>query len=132
MKDRKKITILLIVLSAAAFLLTLHPKSVAMRFAGGPDEPFYDWFRYWSLVPMGYGNWGPIITGICTVLSAVLAAVQLITGKAKLYRWIRNCGIAAVIGNTISLLLFGTMTIFGIGVLILMAAVTAFAHTAIE
>lgn len=132
MKVWKKLPVLPFVLSAAAFLLTLHPRGVAMRFAGGPDETFYDWFCYWSLIPMGYGNWGPIITAVCTALSTVLAAVQRITGKLKLYRWLRNCGIVAVIGNTLSLMLFGTMTVFGIVILILMAAVTAFAHTGIE
>lgn len=131
MKDPKKTTVLLTVLSLIALLLTFHPQGVVMNFMGENGEKFPFYYRCWSLMPMGYGNWGPLITGVCAVLSTAFAAAQLITEKPKLYRWIRNVSIAALVGSGINCLL-GGMTIYGVAILVLMAATAFLAHNMTE
>ena len=126
MKDRKKAVILLM-LSAAALALTFYPQGVVMNFMGENGEKFPFYYPYWSLMPMGYGNWGPLITAAGVAAAAVCAAVQVFIKKGNLMKWIRNFGITAILGGGINCLL-GGMTIYGIVILVLMAAVCGLSH----
>ena len=76
---------------------------------------------------MGYGNWGPLITAASVAAAAVCSAVQLFVKKANLLKWIRGCGIPAILGGGLNCLL-GGMTIYGWVILALMAAVAGLAH----
>lgn len=60
---------LLALLPAAVLALGALPNSVVMRFANYQGEPYMRFYPYYSLMPLGYGNWGPMLT---MVLSAVL------------------------------------------------------------
>ena len=127
MKDRKKTAILLTLLSAAALALTFHPQGVVMNFMGENGEKFPFYYPHWSLMPMGYGNWGPLITAASAAAAAVCSAVQLFVKKANLLKWIRSCGIAAILGGGLNCLL-GGMTIYGTVILALMAVVAGLVH----
>jgi len=50
---------------------------VAMTFAPGPIERIPKYFSYFSLAPVGYANWFPIITGV-SVCVAVLHVITLV------------------------------------------------------
>jgi len=130
MEKRKRTAILLPVLFTLVFLLTLHPKGITMRFAYAPDSYTYVSYPHYSTMPLGYGNWGPMITFISTVIAGVQSYVLLFTGKEKLFGMIRNFGIVSILGSAISLMLSGTMNPVGFAVLAFTAVAAAFAHEA--
>ena len=130
MDKRKRTSILLPVLFTMVFLLTLNPNGVTMRFAYAPDMFTYVSYPHYSMMPLGYGNWGPMITFVCTVAATVLSFILVITQKEILFQWIRNVGIASIVGSGISLMLSGTMTAFGFAIFAFTAVAAAFAHEA--
>ena len=130
MDKRKRTAILLPILFTLVFLLTLHPKGVTMRFAYAPDVFTYVSYPHYSTVPLGYGNWGPMITFTCTVMATVQSYVLLFTGKEKLFAMIRNFGIVSIAGSALSLMLSGTMSAFGFAIFAFTAVAAAFAHEA--
>lgn len=130
MDKRKRTAILLPILFTLVFLLTLHPKGVTMRFAYAPDSFTYVSYPHYSMMPFGYGNWGPRITFFCTVIATVQSYVLFFTRKEKLFAMIRNFGILSILGSAISLMLSGTMNAVGFAVFAFTAVATAFAHEA--
>lgn len=64
---------------AGAFVLELLPVGVVMRFAKGPNELFPpQYYSYFSLVPFGYADFTPLITGLLTVAALISAVLALI------------------------------------------------------
>lgn len=64
---------------AGAFVLELLPLGVVMRFAKGPNELFPpEYYSYFSLLPFGYGDFTPLLTGMLTVAALVSAALALV------------------------------------------------------
>ena len=86
---------LLIFCPWAALVLELLPFGVVMRFGPSPDEVVYETCSYFSLLPVGYANFGPFLTAIATVLLCVLMLCYLVSRKrifvqvGKLAAW---CG----------------------------------------
>lgn len=82
MKKIRLTDLLLILLPIAAIILELLPYGVAMNF-GYPSETgeiYWDreTYSYFSLMPFGYGVFGPLIAAVLscvTAAAAVLAAV---------------------------------------------------------
>ena len=130
MDKKRRTAILLSVLFTLVFALTLHPKGITMRFAYAPDAYTFVSYPHYSTMPMGYGNWGPMITFVCTVIATVQSYVLVFTGKEKLFGMIRNFGIVSLVGSAISLMLSGTMNAIGFAVLAFTAVAMAFAHEA--
>lgn len=130
MDKRKRTAILMPVLLTLVFLLTLHSEGITMRFAYAPDAFTYVSYPYYSMMPIGYGNWGPMITFVCTVIAAVQSYVLVFTGKKILYAMIRNFCVVSVVGSAVSLMLSGTMTAVGFAVFAFSAVAAAFAHEA--
>jgi len=64
--------IFLISLSAVTILLMALPYSVAMRFSDGPNNFFVSYYSYFSFMPIGYGNWFPMLTVIFSVIVLIL------------------------------------------------------------
>lgn len=94
-----------------AIILMLTPYGVAMKFAPSATERITNYFSYFSLVPIGYGNWFPMITG---VLSIIIFALLLIGTKSTTVR--RSVLICLSLCITISMLswiIFGTFSIVG-------------------
>ena len=71
-----------------------------------------------------------MITFLSTAAAAIFSFVLLLTKKEKYFVWVRNCGITAIVGCVISLMLFGTMTVFGMAILAITAVAVAFAYEA--
>ena len=130
MGKHRRTAILLPILFTLAFLLTLHPKGITMRFAYGPDSFTYVSYPHYHMMPAGYGNWGPMITFFATLIATVQSYVLLFTGKKKLFGMIRNFGIVSIVGSALSLILSGTMSAFGFAIFAFTAVATAFAHEA--
>lgn len=109
---------LLPVLFLGAFVLSMHPNGVVMRF-GGPDGIIHHEFvAHYSMLPFGYGNWGPMITFLSTAVGAVLSVVLAISKKEKLLAAVRTCGVVTIVSSLITLMLSGTMTVFGFVILV--------------
>ena len=110
MDKQRRTAVLLPILFTFVFLLTLHPKGITMRFAYAPDAYTYVSYPQYSMMPFGYGNWGPMIPFTSTVIATV--------------------GIVSIVGSAISLMLSGTMNMVGFTILAFTAVAAAFAHEA--
>ena len=130
MDKQRRTAVLLPILFTFVFLLTLHPKGITMRFAYAPDAYTYVSYPHYSMMPFGYGNWGPMITFTSTVIATVQSYILVFTGKEKLFAMIRNYGIVSIVGSAISLMLSGTMNMVGFTILAFTAVAAAFAHEA--
>lgn len=63
----------------AAIVIEALPYSYVMTFAAPPgEEPFYDFYSYFDLLPMGYGICFPLLTAISSCVAAILVTVLLI------------------------------------------------------
>lgn len=61
-----------------ALALEAAPYGVVLLFAPGPGERVRRSFSYFSLTPVGYGDFLPLLAGALTVLAAVCLTVTLI------------------------------------------------------
>lgn len=67
--------ILLSVFSLTTLILELLPNGVVLRFANPDGEPWVRTYSYFSLLPFGYANFGPLITAILTCVLLILVAI---------------------------------------------------------
>ena len=111
MKDKKILKILLIVLPVVAVFLNALPNSVRMRFAdqGGP---FYSYESGFSIIPVGYANWGHMLAGIAAVVVTVLAIICMVRKSEKLVRIMFGLALTGSIILVLCMLLFGSGTIY--------------------
>lgn len=79
MKKIRLQELLLIVLPIATILLELLPYGVALNFGLPSETGEISWFRetysYFSLMPYGYGVFGPLIAAVLTCFAAVTAVL---------------------------------------------------------
>jgi uncharacterized membrane protein YfhO len=82
-----------------AFALESHPAGVVMYFmnANGPD--FQSFCSYTDLTPFGYGQWGPILTVICTCALAALSVIFIIRAQQSVLKAIFWLSIAAAVAS---------------------------------
>jgi hypothetical protein len=74
----KKATLALSAASmAAAILLMILLKGVSMAFASGPLQYKYESYAYFDLMPLGYGNWLPLIAAALACLALVFILLTL-------------------------------------------------------
>jgi len=71
-----------------AVILMALPFGVPMTFAPGPKERVVRYFSYFSMVPVGYGNWFPIITAFLSVIIVLLLLAGM--KKVKYGKYSRN------------------------------------------
>lgn len=71
--------------SLAALALEITPYGTVLHFANPEGEPFRKTYSYFSMMPCGYGNVFPLMTGIVTVLlvASLLYAMIRKSEKAK-------------------------------------------------
>lgn len=98
-------------LQCAALILEILPLGAVMVFAAGPDGRFVEVCSYFSLLPLGYANFAPMLTEIATIaaiLFGVLAAAAPgAPSKNKKRAFV--CSAAAFLLSLAPLLLFGTI-----------------------
>ena len=121
MKIRK---ILCIIIPLLALVLELLPYGAVLNFASEPGSNaryVRQVYSYFSLVPFGYANFGPLVTAIITCILIPFSVLAVIFGKDALRRI--NCGLCAlgVFTSLLLLLLFGKtyLTVIGIVITIL-------------
>ena len=113
--------LLLVVLPAAAAVLNGLPESVRMRFAD-QDGPFYAYESGFSMIPVGYANWGHMLSGIGACILLVLALVYFFRPQDKLREVMTGISITATAVLVLCMVLFGSGTLYSWAVAILLAA----------
>lgn len=101
-----------------AIVLMAQPMGVAMTFMVSPTETMKEYYSYFSLMPMGYGNWFPIIAG---VLSAVTALLMLVDFKIPVKKAVIVLLIIILLISLLSWVVFGAFSIVGLIVAVLHA-----------
>ena len=122
MNDKKLTNKLLYLLPAAAAILTALPWCAKLRFMAEADGAYvFEYFSGYSLIPMGYGIWSPLITGICGIILAALGFAHARNEQPRLLRWMMSIAVVAVLMSLTPLFL-GTMTIVGFLVFLALGA----------
>ena len=114
----------LIILGLAAVLvLAALPQGVELRFMASPEEdiPYYVTYApYFSLLPFGYANFGPLFTAVLTAVAFILSIIRLFFRSRKLSAAAFVLSIIALVTSVMPLL-FGALTFIGGAITALLA-----------
>ncbi|MCI8497659.1 MAG: hypothetical protein HFE85_05350 [Clostridiales bacterium] len=111
MKDRIG-ALVCILLSFAGMALP----GVPLTFALGPDDTVVRFYSHFSVMPIGYGNYGPLFTVIFAAAAVVLI---LISFKKETGGAACGCLAAALASTAISWLVFQSFSLIGLAVFLL-------------
>lgn len=64
-------------LQGVALVLEMLPIGAVMVFATSPTERTIEVYSYFSMLPVGYANFAPLLTGILTILIILLGVIAL-------------------------------------------------------
>lgn len=100
-----------LVLQGIALVLEILPIGVVMVFATSPTERTTEIYSYFSLIPVGYANVTPFLTGILTIVIILLGVIAFFkfSTAAKLRKAIFICSIISFLFSIVPLFLFGTI-----------------------
>ena len=98
-------------LQGIALILEILPIGVVMVFATSPTERTIEMCSYFSLLPLGYANVTPLLTGILTVVIILLGIIALFNfdNATKLKKVIFVCSVISLLFSIVPLFLFGTV-----------------------
>ena len=108
---------LFVVLPLIALILELLPNGAVLNFANPEGEPWCRTYSYFSMMPFGYANFGPLITAILTCVLLVLVVIYLFKPRKELNIAILNVSGFATAASLLPLI-FGCDYITVIGVII--------------
>lgn len=107
-----------------ALLLELLPGSVRMAFAAGPGERIFQNVSYFSLLPFGYGNIFPFLTGCLTFGIALILLLLRLRGGGM--PCLRNtaffCTVICVVLSAFAAFFGGYISPAGIAIVALLTA----------
>lgn len=100
-----------IALQSIALILEILPIGAVMVFATSPTEHTIEICSYFSLLPVGYANITPMLTGILTVVIILLGVIVLFKfDKAPKFRKTAFiCSIVSLLFSIVPLFLFGAV-----------------------
>ena len=114
--------ILFIALPLIALILELLPYGVVLNFANPEGEPWRRTYSYFSMMPFGYANIGPLITAILTCVLLVLVVVYLFKPRNGLNTAILNVAGFATAASIMPLMFgFDYITVIGVIITALLA-----------
>ena len=98
-------------LQGIALVLEVLPIGVVMVIATSPTKQTIEVYSYFSLLPVGYANFTPLLTGILTILIILLGAIALFRfdRAAGIRKTIFVCSIISLLFSIVPLFLFGTV-----------------------
>ena len=98
-------------LQGIALVLEVLPIGVVRVFATSPTKQTIEVYSYFSLLPVGYANFTPLLTGILTILIILLGAIALFRfdRAASIRKTIFVCSIISLLFSIVPLFLFGTV-----------------------
>ena len=118
MQSMKRKKIISMSLMAASIVMMTLPYGVRMNFSGGPPAfetlPFY--CSHFSGMPIGYGNWFPIITAAISILALIFLFMG--AKRRTMVIYLSTC----VIASLASWIIFGAVSVVGGIVFVLHAA----------
>ena len=76
--------VLYLILPILTIILELLPYGAVCNFANPEGEPWRETFSYFDMVPFGYANFAPLITGVLSVVILLLMMIFFFTGSQKL------------------------------------------------
>ena len=111
---KKKIITLALLLSA--LVLEILPYGAVCNFGNPEGEPWRVTYSYFSMIPYGYGDFGPLITAILTCVLLVILVLSLLLKKD----WNKSISIISAIATLTSLapLMFGISNFSIVGAMI--------------
>ena len=114
MKMKKKMITLALLLSA--LVLEILPYGAVCNFANPEGPPHRVTYSYFSMIPYGYGDFGPLITAILTCVLLVILVLSLLLKKD----WNKPITIISAIATLTSLapLMFGISNFSIVGTMI--------------
>jgi len=123
---KKKIQAISILCMVVTIILMALPYGVAMNFYGdgGPavGERFTSYHSYFSMMPIGYANWFPIITALLSIVALTQLINRAIRNKnsnSTVIQPVLACPIISIITSLFSWMIFGTFTAVGLIISIL-------------
>ena len=116
--------ILLSVFCLTVFILELLPYGVVLNFANPEGEPWRRTYSYFSMMPFGYANFGPLITAILTCILLVLVTIYLFKPRKGLNTAILNVSGFATAASLMPLMFgFDYITVIGVIITVLLAGI---------
>ena len=114
MKMKKKMITLALLLSA--LVLEILPYGAVCNFANPEGESWRKTYSYFSMIPYGYGDFGPLITAILTCVLLVIIVLSILLKKD----WSKSISIISAIATLTSLapLMFGFSNFSLVGAMI--------------
>lgn len=111
---KKKMITLALLLST--LVLEILPYGAVCNFANPDGEPFCKTYSYFSMIPYGYANFGPLITAILTCVLLVIIILSILLKKD----WSKSISIISAIATLTSLapLMFGFSNFSIVGAMI--------------
>ena len=111
---KKKMITLALLLSA--LVLEILPYGAVCNFGNPEGEPWRVTYSYFSMIPYGYGDFGPLITAILTCIMLVILVLSLLLKKD----WSKSISIISAIATLTSLapLMFGISNFSLVGAMI--------------
>ena len=100
-----------IALQGIALILEILPIGAVMVFATSPTERTIEICSYFSLLPVGYANVTPMLTGILTVAIILTGVIVLFKfdKSTKFRKAVFICSIVSLLFSIVPLFLFGTV-----------------------
>ena len=113
---------LFVILPLVALILELLPYGVVLNFANPEGEPWRRTYSYFSMMPVGYANFGPLITAILTCVLLVLVVIYLFKSRKGLNTAILNVAGFATATSLLPLMFgFDYITVIGVIITALLA-----------
>ncbi len=118
---KKKIIVLCILL--CTLVLEILPYGAVCNFANPEGPPHRVTYSYFSMIPYGYGDFGPLITAIFTCILLVITILSIILKKD----WSQALLVISVIATLTSLapLLIGLDNFSVVGAIISLSLIAA-------
>ena len=111
---KKKMITLALLLSA--LVLEILPYGAVLNFANPEGESWRKTYSYFSMIPYGYGDFGPLITALLTCVLLVIIILSILLKKD----WSKSISIISAIATLTSLapLMFGFSNFSIVGAMI--------------
>ena len=105
-----------------ALIPELLPYGVVLNFANPDGEPWRRTYSYFSMMPFGYANFGPLITAILTCVMLILVIFYLFKPHKGLNTAITNVAGFATVASLLPLMFgFDYITVIGVIITLLLA-----------
>ncbi len=122
--------IILLCTALVTLILEILPYGAVCNFANPDGEPWRRTYSYFSMIPYGYANFGPLITAILTCVLLVIIILSILIKKD----WSKPIAVISAVAAVISLapLLFGIDDFSIVGALITLTLAGLFAVSKIN